>query len=255
MISAGDADPGSVLILGDSLAFHGPDGAYRPTDPRLFGTRVGQGLGKTVDLVARPGWTTRDIWWALTKDPVVWGVYLPRASHVLLAVGGMDALPAAAPTWVRESISFIRPGALRRRVRSAFLRASPVVIKTSSGRLRQLPQHATDHYLSRIVSGIRTFRPNVAIATLTPAPYRSALYPSAAPHASAVAAMHAWAREAKVDVIDLEPLSAHFAHNAPPANPDGLHWSWPMHEQVAEDILALWVDPLNEQPLNATRFD
>ena len=157
MISAGDADPGSVLILGDSLAFHGPDGAYRPTDPRLFGTRVGQGLGKTVDLVARPGWTTRDIWWALTKDPVVWGVYLPRASHVLLAVGGMDALPAAAPTWVRESISFIRPGALRRRVRSAFLRASPVVIKTSSGRLRQLPQHATDHYLSRIVNGIRTF--------------------------------------------------------------------------------------------------
>jgi hypothetical protein len=64
--------------------------------------------------------------------------------------------------------------------------------------------------------------------------------------------MHAWAGEAKVDVIDLEPLSAHFTHDAstPPANPDGLHWSWPMHEQVAEDILALWGDPLSEQPLN-----
>ena len=66
-----------VLVLGDSLAFQGPQGIVAPTDARLFPNvaaadlSVKWGAPVEVDLVAREGWTSRDSWWALTKDPVV----------------------------------------------------------------------------------------------------------------------------------------------------------------------------------------
>jgi hypothetical protein len=74
-----------VLVLADSLAFHGPDQAHPPTDPRLYpqvmAAALSESLGEDVqaDLVARLGWTARDAWWSLTKDPNTWGVLMPRA--------------------------------------------------------------------------------------------------------------------------------------------------------------------------------
>ena len=51
-----------ALVLGDSLAFHGPDQPYRPSDPRLYPNTMAAALGTDVraDLVARLGWTARD---------------------------------------------------------------------------------------------------------------------------------------------------------------------------------------------------
>ncbi|MEK9736215.1 MAG: SGNH/GDSL hydrolase family protein, partial [Candidatus Nanopelagicales bacterium] len=95
-----------LLVLGDSRAFHGPARAERPSDPRLYPQVAGRILDAEVDLAARQGWTARDAWWALTKDPVVWGEYLPRANYLLIGVGGMDQLPTPVPTWLRDSISY-----------------------------------------------------------------------------------------------------------------------------------------------------
>lgn len=222
-------DTRHLLVFADSLAFHGPEQLERPAHPGLYGNVAARALGNDVevDLVARLGYTARDGWWALTKDPVVWGTYLPRADGVVLSLGQMDQLPAAIPTWLRDSIPYVRPGALRRRVRAAYLRAAPPVIRRSDGRMWQLPAVATSHYLGRMVTAIRHWRPQLPIVRLLPAPWDSAMYPSQRPHARAVAEGRRWCERFDVAGVDLDPLVA-----GGPRNADGLHWGWPTHERV-----------------------
>ena len=133
-----------VLVLADSLAFHGPERGELSTHPGLYGNVAAAALGTTLDLVARRGWTARDAWWALTKDPLVYSVLLPRAEAVLLAVGGMDYLPAVLPTYLREGIPYLRPPALRRAARTAYQAMQPVGARLTGGRWRTLPQALTD---------------------------------------------------------------------------------------------------------------
>jgi hypothetical protein len=226
------APVGHLLLFADSLAFHGPAEAVAPPDPRLYANIAAEQLGSwSVDLLARPGWTARDGWWALTKDPVAWGVYVPRASAIVLALGQMDQLPAALPTWLRESMPYIRPGRVRRRVRSAYRSAAPHVIRGTGGRLPQLSIPATSHYLGRMVGGIRTYRPEVPIVRLLPAPHDAAIYPSQRHHAEAVAAGRRWCAQWDVAGIDLDPLvGPHLA--AGRNNPDGMHWGWEAHADI-----------------------
>ena len=134
-------DTRHVLVFGDSLTFHGPCGPVPVTDPRLFPNVLAARIRDTAswgppqatdvraDVVARPGWTARDAWWALTKDPVVATVLAPRAAALVLAVGQMDQLPAALPTYLRDGIPYVRPGGLRRAVRAAYRSAGPRVIR------------------------------------------------------------------------------------------------------------------------------
>lgn len=230
-----------VLLLGDSLTFHGPDAAVPPTDPRLWPQVSAALLGAAtdrdvvVDLFAREGWTARDAWWALTRDPTCWGEALPRADVLVLATGGMDALPAAIPTYLRQGIAYIRPGSVRRRVRSAYQQVAPAVMRVSGGRLRQLPQQATDHYHSRLVQAVRVWRPDLPVVLLGPAPTRSPYYPSVHDHAGAVAASQRWAQDHDAVWVDLDPLVAP-AMRAGTANPDGLHWSWEVHAAVGAAV-------------------
>ncbi|MGE3812035.1 MAG: GDSL-type esterase/lipase family protein [Candidatus Nanopelagicales bacterium] len=238
-----------VLVLGDSLAFHGPDQPHRPSDPRLYPNRVAASLaeatGKDVraDLVARLGWTARDAWWALTKDPNVWGELLPRADALVLGVGQMDHLPAAVPTWARDAIPYVRPGSVRRRVRDAYRAAAPHVIRATGGRMRQLPQVATDHYLARIVQGVRTYRPGIPVVLIGPSPHNADSYPSHRHHDPAVAAARRWAAEHDAGIVDLDPIVAPTLRDGS-GNPDGMHWAWSVHdaigEAVAGELLARW---------------
>lgn len=223
----------SILVLGDSLTYHGPTTPLPPTDPRLYPNVCAAHLAEDcgVDLLARPGWTARDAWWGLTKDPMSWGVYLPRASGLVIGVGGMDHLPAAAPTWLRESVPYIRHGRVRRATRSALLAWSPRVIRLTGGRMRQLPQHVTDRYLSRIVEAVRHLRPGLPIVLLGPSPYDATTYPAYRHHEAARAAAMKWAAEHAVAYVDPEHLvgpSLRAGHG----NPDGMHWSWEAHEEV-----------------------
>lgn len=223
----------NLLLFADSLSFHGPAEAVPPTDPRLYANVAAAALGPewSVDLVARPGWTARDGWWALTRDPVVWGVYVPRASVVVLALGQMDQLPAALPTWLRESMPYIRPGTVRRQVRRAYRSAAPHMIRGTGGRLPMLSIEATSHYLSRIVAAIRHFRPDVPIVRLLPAPHDASSYPSQRHHAEAVAAARRWCVREAAAGIDLDAIvGPHLA--AGRNNPDGMHWGWEAHTDV-----------------------
>lgn len=226
------------MLLADSLAFHGPSEPVPPTDPRLFGSVAAEQLGGwQVDLLARPGWTARDGWWALTKDPVAWGVYLPRASAVVLSLGHMDQLPAAMPTWLRESMPYIRPGNLRRQVRAAYRNVAPSVIRGTGGRLPQLSIEATSHYLTRMVDGVRMYRPDVPIVRLLPAPWDAAIYPTQRHHAEAVAAGRRWCHQHGVVPVDTVPLVAPNLA-AGRNNPDGMHWGWQTHAAVGQALAA-----------------
>ncbi|MBK6762906.1 MAG: SGNH/GDSL hydrolase family protein [Micrococcales bacterium] len=221
-----------VLVVGDSLTFHGPDQAHPPGDPRLWPNLLAADLGGDVDVAAGVGWTAREAWWALTRDPKLWGEYLPRAQALVIAVGGMDALPAAIPTYLRQGISYIRPGWLRRRVRGVYTGFSPRVMAALGGPLRQLPQSATDHYLSRIVQAVRTWYPDLPILLLTPSPHDSSLYPTLRFHPTAVAAARRWAQAHDVVLVDIEQAAQRGLDNGW-VNADGMHWGWQTHAEIA----------------------
>jgi len=222
-----------LLVIGDSLAFHGPEKAVPPSDPRLYPQVAGRHLGMAVDLVARQGWTARDGWWALTKDPVVWGEYLPRAGALLLGVGGMDQLPTPVPTWLRDSIPYVRHWRVRRTARETLRRATAALARRVNGPFRMLPQPATDRYLSRMVQGVRALRPGLPIALLGPPPWTGPYYPSTRFHAAALAAARVWAAREGVAYVDVEPL---VAPRLASCNPDGMHWSWEVHALVGEAV-------------------
>lgn len=226
-----------VLVIGDSLTYHGPDRPHLLDDRRLWPNIMAAQLepGVRVDLVARLGWTARDAWWAVTKDPRLWGRVLPRSDALVLAVGGMDHLPAAIPTYLRDGIPYLSPAPLRREVRRAYRTLSPVAIRATGGRMRQLPQAATDQYLTRLSQAVRHFNPRAPIVLLAPPPHRSRDYPSHRHHAPAVAAAHTWAAANGATTVELDDhVLPSFLDGT--ANPDGLHWSWRAHEFVGREV-------------------
>lgn len=227
--------PRHVLVIGDSLTFHGPNAAHPPSDPRLWPNIMASELDIQVDVAAQIGWTARDAWWALTRDPVIWGEYLPRADALVIAVGGMDSLPAVVPTYLRQGISYIRPGWLRRAVRSAYLTGSPPAISLLRGPLRQLPQAATDHYLSRIVQAVRHWYPQMPILFLTPCPHRATLYPTLRFYRPAVEAAELWAQREGVTLVDVTP-AAQRGLDEGTGNPDGMHFGWQTHEEIGRMV-------------------
>lgn len=227
-----------VLVLGDSLTFHGPHRQELLTEPGLWPNVTADVLGARADVVARAGWTSRDGWWAITKDPRVWTTLAdPTLLGCVIAVGSMDVVPASVPVWAREAIPYLRPGPIRRRVRSAYLSAHPHVVRATAGAVRQLPQAATEHYWTRMIHAIRHHRPELPLVLLGPCPWRSPAYPSQRHHPTSLAAARRYAQLHEVGFVDLDPIVAPM-HAEGRGNPDGLHWDWPTHAQVGAAVAA-----------------
>lgn len=228
-----------VLVVADSLAFHGPERPEPLTHEGLWPNVMARELGVAVDWAVGLGWTARDAWWALTKSPVVHSLLLPRADAVVLAVGGMDHLPAAVPTYLRDGLDYLRPGWARRAARRAFHAAHPHAVRATKGRLRVLPQRATDAYLTRCVEGVRWARPGVPVVGVVPPPYRSRYHGGVtATHEPAVAAARAWGAANGVALVDLDAIvTPHLTRGD--LNPDGMHWGWAAHAEVGKAFAAL----------------
>ncbi|GAA1385309.1 GDSL-type esterase/lipase family protein [Pseudonocardia kongjuensis] len=232
-----------LLVVADSLAFHGPDRPYPADEARLWPNVAAHRLGGEVELVARAGWTARHAWAAITGDPRVWAA-LPRVDAVVLGVSGMDSLPSPLPTALRELIPVLRPPSLRRIVRAGYRRAQPVLApalaRLPGGGPATLPPRLTVQHLERCRAGVHALRPGLPVVAMLPSVHRAADYGSAHPHRSATeAAIRAWAAGVPaVSLLDVAPLvAAHVLGGR--GNPDGMHWGWEAHRAVGDALAEL----------------
>jgi hypothetical protein len=244
-----------VFVIADSLAFHGATAPQLMTDPRLYPHVLAAELTRLTgeewqaDVVTRFGMTAREAWNVMTKEPLTWSILLPRADAVVLGVGNFDQLPTWLPSWLRDGIPFLRPDALKAYVRKTFHRTHGRLTEVTGARMRILPQHLTDQYLSLCVGGVRHYRPGIPVLGVVPPRHASWYYghPSKhtdAQHEATQAATHAWARREGIDVVELWPLvEPHLA--AGENNSDGMHWGFECHasvgramaEQIAQQLV------------------
>lgn len=220
-----------ILVLGDSLSFHGPDSGHPADEPRLWPNVCARELGGEAVLFAGFGWTARDAWWALIGDPQLWAE-LHRADVVVLAVGSMDTLPSPLPTYLRTGLRYLRPDGLRRFARGAYRRAQPALARLTRGRPAVLPSRLTVRYLDTAVGALRVLRSDLPIVGWLPSVHRSADYGRVHSERAATAArLDAWAERTGVPMLDVAAVVGDHVLGGH-GNPDGMHWGWDGHAAV-----------------------
>ncbi len=229
------SDRGRLLVLADSLAYYGPKGGLPADNPQIWPNLVAREFGWDTELIARIGWTCRDAYWALVQDPRVWAA-VPKASAVVIAVGGMDTLPSPVPTAFREQIRYIRPPALRRRVRDAYGWLQPRASKL--GWPVALPAHVSVDYLEQIRSALHALRPELPVVATLPSVHECAAYGyvhKGRPRAERLTTK--WAVEHGLPLVDLrQAVEGHVGTDD--ANPDGIHWGFQGHKNVARGMIS-----------------
>ncbi|SNS80730.1 diglucosylglycerate octanoyltransferase [Rhodococcoides kyotonense] len=227
--------PPVLLVLADSLSYYGPKGGLPVDDPRIWPNLVAAELGWTVELVARIGWTSRDVWWALTQDPRVWAA-IPKAGAVVFGVGGMDSLPSPLPTALREQIRYVRPPALRRVVRDAYQWVQPRL--SPLGWPVALPPKLSVDYLEKSRAALAYVRPELPVIGTLPSVHRSDAYGNVhTGRPAAERALRRWSTDTGVPLVDLADAVRENIMSGN-ANPDGIHWGWDAHVAVADAMLA-----------------
>jgi hypothetical protein len=230
-----------LLVLADSLAFHGPYRAEPADDPRLWPNVAAAELGGRAELLAGYGWTARHAWYALTHDPRIWPV-LPTVDALVLGVGGMDTLPSPLPTALRELIPSLRPDRVRRLVRHGYRTAQPWLARGFSrlpgGGPVALPPRLTVRYLESCRRAVTTIRPGIPVVAMLPGVHRAPAYGHVhAGRKAAELAMREWAAGHDVALLDLRlVVGPHVL--AGQGNPDGIHFGWPGHRQVGIALAA-----------------
>lgn len=231
-----------LLVLGDSLAFHGPTRAEPANEPRLWPNVAATELGGRAELLAGHGWTARHAWRALTGDPRIWSV-MPTVDALVFGVGGMDSLPSPLPTALRELIPSLRPDPLRRAVRDGYRAAQPVLSRAlrvlPGGRPVALPPKLTVRYLESCRRAVTTIRPGIPVVALLPSVHRAPLYGGVhAGRPGAERATRDWAARSGVAVLDLPALIADHVLGGH-GNPDGMHFGWHGHRRVGTALAEL----------------
>ncbi len=233
MMSSEPPERPKLLIFCDSLSYYGPTGGLPSDDPRIWPNIVAAQLGWDVELIGRIGWTCRDVWWAATQDPRSWAA-LRHAGAVVFATGGMDSLPSPLPTAMRELIRYVRPATLRRWVRDGYGWVQP---RLSPIARAALPPHLTAEYLEMTRAAIDFNRPGIPVVASLPSVHVADTYGRAhRGRAGTVAAITGWAAEHDVPLVDLEAAVAAEMY-AGRGNPDGIHWNFAAHENVADLML------------------
>ena len=235
-----------LLVLADSLAFHGPERGEPANEPRLWPNVAAVALGGHAELLAGYGWTARHAWRALTHDPRIWSV-MPTVDALVLGVGGMDTLPSPLPTALRELIPTLRPESLRRAVRSGYLAAQPALARSLArlpgGGPVALPPRLTVSHLESCRRAVTTLRPGIPVVALLPSVHRAAAYGFVhTGRPAAERATRAWAAATGVTLLDLPELVAEHIRSGA-GNPDGIHFGWDAHRRIG-DALAEMLAPL-----------
>ncbi|WP_174555701.1 diglucosylglycerate octanoyltransferase [Nocardia flavorosea] len=223
-----------LLVIADSLSYFGPEGGLPADHPRIWPNLVASELDWDVELVARIGWTCRDAYWALIGDPRVWAA-VPYAGAVVFAVGGMDSLPSPLPTALRELIRYVRPAGLRRVVRSVYQWVQPRASKLGS-RVALPPEISVD-YLEQCRTALAQLRPDLPMVAVLPSVHDCDAYGRVhRGREPAVRALESWSARTGVPLVDLK-AAVHDNIFSGDANPDGIHWGWDGHSEVATSMV------------------
>jgi hypothetical protein len=231
-----------LLVLADSLAFHGPERGEPSSEPRLWPNVAAAILAGRAELLAGYGWTARHAWRGLTHDPRIWSV-MPEVDALVLGVGGMDTLPSPLPTALRELIPSMRPPMLRRAVRDGYLAAQPVLsrwlARLPGGGPVALPPRLTVSHLESCRRAVTTIRPGIPVVALLPSVHRAAAYGFVhAGRPAAARATRAWAAATGVALLDLPELVAEHIRTGA-GNPDGIHFGWDAHRRIGDALAGL----------------
>ncbi len=240
--------PRRLVVIGDSLAFTDDTGPRLPTHPNLYPNVLRDLLANatrqpwTVHVLARPGADVRDAWRWLSKDRHTQFDLVADADAVVVAVSSFDHAPFGIPPVVEALVPYLRPAALRRRVRAALRALHPLVARRSH-RPRTPPEEFARLYdlVLRQVRGLTKGAPGVVLGTTL---HRSSYHGGTdgrhpgrvelQARQFAIAERHGFATVACWPLIE---------RHADRLNKDGIHWPAGAHAAVAGALAA----PLIEQ--------
>lgn len=237
-----------LVVLGDSLAFHGPEGPVPLADERLYPNHLRRRLSEvtgdawTCTVVARAGWGMREIWLALQRDVHLQQEVLVGADAVVMAAGSVDTLPVGVPRGLLATLPFVRPTPLRRRLRRWIDAVHPDLVRATNARLRYTPRSVYRHAWPKSVDAVRLFTRDAPLCAVLPAVHLGDYYAGSRRHHPEVRRVTAaLAAERGVPLVDLATLGEPYLDRM---NPDGLHWSWEQHEAVADAMADVLLDAL-----------
>jgi diglucosylglycerate octanoyltransferase len=234
-------DLGRLVVLGDSLSFHGPEGPVPLDEPRTYPNVLGEQLSVltgrpwAVDVWARAGWGVRELWLALQKDVHLQQQLLMPADAVVLAMGNADQLSVAVPRWVMMALPYLRPTSVRREVRRRIDHLHPAATRLTRGRWRYTPTDVIEHCWGKSIDAIRLFAgADVPVIGVLPPLHRTTYYGGLTTHHAEVHEVFRRLGEARdVPMIDLAAITR---DRLDQLNVDGAHWSWPIHELVGQQM-------------------
>jgi lysophospholipase L1-like esterase len=231
-----------LVVLGDSLTFHGPEGPLLLADPRLYPNVLAAALARQthepwdVAVVARAGWSLRDVWLALQKDVHLQQQVLNGAAAIVLAVGSTDPLPVGIPRAWSALVPYVRPTSARRALRRGIDRAHPHLVRATGASLRWTPASVYVHCWRKSVTALRLFAPDASLCAVLPGIHVGPYYGGSNRHRAAYADLtRALAQELDVPLVDLAALTQPWLGAL---NPDGLHWPFGLHDAVADALAA-----------------
>jgi diglucosylglycerate octanoyltransferase len=226
-----------LVVLADSLSFHGPTGPVPLAEPRLYPNVLaglladGTGDAWRADVVARAGWGVRELWYALQRDVHLQQQVLLGADAVVLGVGSSDSLSVGVPRPAMAVLPFVRPVGLRRALRRAVDRHHGRLVRLTGARIRHTPVSVYAHCWAKCADALALFAPQAARCAVLPASHAAAFYAHAHPFRGEVAALTRRLAAARdLPLVDLDALvRPHLGR----MNVDGVHWSYPVHGAVA----------------------
>jgi len=232
--------PFRLVVIADSTSFTDDVGPKLPIEKALYPNRLAALLEAAVEqpvhvnVVARAGTDVREAWRMVGKDRHVQFEVLMGADAVVLGIGSIDHAPAGIPAVVEEMIPFLRPDAVRRRVRKAVYGAHPFLTRATGSRFSHTPPKEFARLYDQVLFMIRSLARDAAGVALGPTSHRSRFYGTGHPMLRArehmqqeIAERHGFPFVSAWDLV--EPFADRL-------NPDGVHWPHDAHQAVAEAL-------------------
>ncbi len=236
-------EPLRVLLVSDSIPYHGPDSRLSLDDPRMFQNVMAQQVEAEIEreveisYVARAGMTTRDAFQHITKDPALQEKVLPGTDVVIYAAGGSDGLPVGIPTLVKDMIPNIPNDRIRKIARESYFKYHRHFVRLTGARFQMIPRHASLDYWSRAIDLLRFHSGGAPVVALTIQPSNGPHFGFCDPHSKSLNEdIVALAVEKDVPHVNLWPICE---PNMDSFNPDGMHWDFETHARVGTELAVL----------------